>query len=479
MSLETLYAEIERGRYSWNELYDFLLRIKYDINGLRAGLNDQSVESLRQRVTFVFEGLLSLKPIEEGSIQSIVIAAKEQEIRQSLNSFIQHVQSSMGSLQPSWREGLSVKDTNSNFGIQIVQSDGSVVTSVDLLGNFQLIDSAINQLTSQFAGLLPLLRTDGGADLTHRASAVGDLVRQISGLLDEAKKLTSNAESSASAVAEKEKSTQSILTQAEAALAKLVALQQQATTDTGNVSALVEKIKAVGAGADVLEQSIAGYQAKFDAFQKQLDGRNSDFSKFQSDTKTAKEASEKRDIEIDRLARLADAMISGATTAGLAKSLEDTRKRYEERMNGARIGFYVAVVLLIASALPLAAHLLPGLFGQWIPKLDPNAEGNPYSVLGKIVLLLPATWLTAFFSKTYANFFHLEREYAHKAALAMSVDGFKRQAEKYQEEITAEVFLEIRNNPARGKAVEPASHPLYDVLSKAVAKVLQKGEDKK
>jgi hypothetical protein len=71
---------------------------------------------------------------------------------------------------------------------------------------------------------------------------------------------------------------------------------------------------------------------------------------------------------------------------------------------------------------------------------------------------------------------HLEREYAHKAALAMSVDGFKRQAPKYEEEITAEVFMEIRTNPANRAGPEPAAHPLYDVLSKVVSKVIKKEE---
>jgi hypothetical protein len=97
----------------------------------------------------------------------------------------------------------------------------------------------------------------------------------------------------------------------------------------------------------------------------------------------------------------------------------------------------------------------------------------PYAVLGKVVLLLPASWPTAFFTKSYADFFHLEREYGHKAALAMSVDGFKRQAENYQQEITAEVFMEIRSNPATKQGSDPVSHPLYDILSKTVSKVLE------
>ena len=61
----------------------------------------------------------------------------------------------------------------------------------------------------------------------------------------------------------------------------------------------------------------------------------------------------------------------------------------------------------------------------------------------------------------------------------MSVGGFKRQAEKYQEEITAEVFMEIRNNPARRNPATPASHPLYDLLAKVVGKTInQKDGDK-
>lgn len=221
-----------------------------------------------------------------------------------------------------------------------------------------------------------------------------------------------------------------------------------------------------------------GYQNKFDAFQKQLDERNSSFAKFEEETKLAREINSKRDTEIDRLIKLSDAMITGATTAGLSKSLEDTRLRYEKRMNGARTGFQWSVVLLIICAFPLAAHLLPGLFGTWVPAFDAKADGSPYAVLGKIVLLLPASWLTAFFTKSYADFFHLEREYAHKAALAMSVDGFKRQAEDYQQEITAEVFMEIRSNPAARQGPDPVSHPLYDILSKTVSKVLERKDNK-
>ena len=44
--------------------------------------------------------------------------------------------------------------------------------------------------------------------------------------------------------------------------------------------------------------------------------------------------------------------------------------------------------------------------------------------------------------------------------------------------MTTEVFMEIRTNPAAKLAPEPASHPLYDILSKTVGKVLDLGEKK-
>jgi len=474
MSIETLFDNLEKGRTTWAGLYDLLINGKYDIAGTRPSLNGQSVEILHRRITLIFEGLLALRPADSDPDQIALITGKENEIRQPLDSFITHAQSSTNSIQPHWRDEMQIRDTNNNFSVQLVQPDGAAIANFDLSGNFAQVDSSLNQLTNHLALLLPLCKTNAVGDLSKRAAELGKLVHEIESLRNQARKFSKDAESSANGAAEKDKAIQGIQAQSEALLAKIQALQQQSTTDSGSVSALVEKIKTVGANAETLEAQITGYQSKFEAFQKQLDDRNAEFSKFQENDTAAREANAKREKEIDRLTKLADTMISGATTAGLAKSLEDTRKRYEDQMNSTRKGFYFSISLLIISALPLAAQLVPGLLGQWIPALDPNAGGSPYAVLGKIILLLPATWLTAFFTKSYAELFRLEREYAHKAALAMSVDGFKRQAPQYQEEITAEVFLEIRNNPAKGEAIEPAAHPLYDVLSRAVGKVLEK-----
>jgi hypothetical protein len=477
MSIAALYTEIEQTQASWKEMYDLLLRAQYDINAPRAAINNVSVNNFHRRVEWIFELLYGLRPSSEEDVAWLALSGRSAEITPQLANFKTHAQSSLNFLRQYWRDNLSIRDANNNFSWQLFDGESNIA-NLDSSGNFAQMQSSLNQLMKLVALLLPLCKTEGVADLSARAQAMGDVIREIEGLRNEAKKLAKSAEQGAAGATEKEKATQAVLAQAEAAYAKLQAIQQQATTDSASVAALVAQIQTTGASAQTLEQQIAAYKVKFEAFQTELDDRLEQFSQFETNTKAAETENAKRAEEIDRLTKLADTMISGATTAGLSTSLEDTRKRYEDRMNGAKMGFYVAVAILIASALPLVAQLVPGLFGDWFPKPTPNQDGTPYAVLGKIFLLLPATWLTAFFTKSYAEYFHLEREYAHKAALAKSVDGFKRQAPKYEEEITAEVFMEIRTNPANRDGPEPAAHPLYDVLSKVVSTALNRGGKK-
>lgn len=473
MNFDALFSELEQARKTWMELYGFLKNGKYDLTEARPALEQQTVEDFHQRAITIFEGLFSIRPSDPHCVQAAILAGRANELRQGLQSFSQFAQSILGSFQSYSREGMRITDGNNNFAFQIFDGESNI-GSFDGSSNFSQMLPALNLLTTNLALLLPFIKTESIADLSKRANTLGDLVREAENLRSHIGQISKVVDETASLSNEKVNVFQGLIAQAEAITAKLDAVQKQATTDAANVTALVENIKQIGNNASSLDELVNGYQSKFDAFQKQLDDRHASFAKFEDETKAALAMNSTRDSEIDRLIKLSDAMITGATTAGLSKSLEDTRVRYETRMNGARRGFQWSVALLIFSAFPLAAHLLPGLFGSWIPAFDAKADGSPYAVIGKVVLLLPASWLTAFFTKSYADFFHLEREYAHKAALAMSVDGFKRQAEDYQQEITAEVFMEIRSNPAARQGPDPVSHPLYDILAKTVAKVVDR-----
>jgi uncharacterized protein YoxC len=476
MSIQSLYNELEATRVSWSSLNDLLVQGKYDFSRQRPLLEQQSMDVFRRRVDLVLESMFALRPKDDADIGYLVIGARSAELRGHVQNFLRHAESTLSQIRSQWREGASIKDGNDSFLWQLFDGTSNYA-NVDVTGNFQQMHPSLNFLVGAVGSMLALCSASSVGDLSVRAEALGSAVRDAEAFRRQAEKMAKSADSSASRASEQEKTVQGILTQAETALSKLRELQTQANTDLGAVTNLVEQIKTVGANSEKLDALVSSYMSKFEAFQKELDARNQEFQKFQTDSQRAQAENQAREKEIDRLTAHADAMISGATTAGLANSLEMTRKRYEERMNSARRGFQLSVAFLVVSAVPLAAHLLPGIFGDWFPKVAEANHTSWYGVLGKVLLMVPATWLTGFYTKSFADFFHLEREYAHKAALAMSVDGFKRQAPKYEEEITAEVFLEIRNNPAKGAKVEPASHPLYDVLSKAVDKVLKKDKE--
>jgi hypothetical protein len=89
----------------------------------------------------------------------------------------------------------------------------------------------------------------------------------------------------------------------------------------------------------------------------------------------------------------------------------------------------------------------------------------------RVILILPAAWLTKFTAARHASLFKLRENYAYKYSVAMSVDGFKRQAKGYENEIAAATFFELRFNPAekldaKGAAVEHPNPVLEWVMNK-------------
>lgn len=471
--MDELFNEVEAARNHTNELFALLTRGGIEVDRSRPILEGASLSDFRRRAELLLDVLQSLRPEPSDDVTRLALGVRLPELRTQLQAYISHATEAKTQLSANWRDSTKLAQADDNLNLHLTDASGNYA-QVDLNGHFKRMRGQVRDLYGFVGTLLPFCKANGATDLSARVEALGAVARQADALRGQAELSAKAAADHAVRVESAEKSIRDLASAAETLVAAIREAQNKANSDSGSMAALLEQIKATGAAAAALQVQIDGYRPKFDAFQAELDGRNQEFMKFQENSKLAEEKNKSREAEVDRLMKTADAMISGATTAGLANSLEQTRKRYEERMSGARIGFLVSVALLVISALPLAAHLLPGILGDWFPKTTEGVHSSWYGVLGKVLLMVPATWLTGFYTKTYADFFHLEREYAHKAALAMSVDGFKRQAPKYEEEITAEVFLEIRNNPAKGKNVEPAGHPLYDILTKMVEKVGRK-----
>lgn len=445
----------------WAELYSLLLKAKYPIDEPKPGIGNLSVKELNRIAIFVVEQLSAIPLNDTENPITLLLASRSEELRGNLKTFRKNAQAIVNAIKPQLTEGLTARDHNGNLGITIVQ-DGRDIAPHETTASFTSVFTALNTLLSF---LLPLsgVNLNGAADMLERAGMLARLIGDAKNVFEQVKEMAAGIKEIVSGAAVGLKTIQGQVATAEAAQQKLSALQQQMDKEAASVTALVEKIKAIGTSADALEQQVSSYAATFKAFQEQLDEKNKIFEQFVKNTKIATEKNAEREAEIDRLTEKADSMIRGATTAGLSKSLEDSRDTYAGRMFWSRLGFLSAIIVLAVSAIPLVADLLPGLFGSLAGKLG-NENNSILSIVAKICLLFPATWLTLFFAKSYSEFFHLEREYAHKAALAKSIEGFKREAPSFAEVITTSVFSEILSNPSVRPSPEPAQHPLYEAL---------------
>lgn len=356
-------------------------------------------------------------------------------------------------------------------------SNANAGTQLDQIGNSMtaLFDSVSTGLKFGKAKGLSLYHTYG-EQLQDLTTGARQLHAEIKALEEAVIVLHSEAKASA-------EQAQEFSTTAEEALGSIKESFADVKASQAEIDAKLATVRETTKAAASLEAQVEGYEASFDAFQKSLDERVAQHAAFEKNMAEALVTNKNRESEIDRLIAKADSMIKGATTAGLGDSLENTRKLYQKRMVGAGIGFFLSILLLAASAIPLVAHILPGLFIAWIPPavhagVTSQTENGAVllSLLGKVFLMFPATWLTQFFSKAYSEFFHLEREYAHKAALARSVEGFKKQAPKYEEEIATAVFFEVQSNPSKQKSPEAAEHPILGPLMKKFIDALPLGK---
>lgn len=377
------------------------------------------------------------------------------------------------------------KDVHNNLDSVVVYQAGSQVQSFNFGQHLDQVSSSMAALFDLTSAGLRFGKAKGLSIYHNYGEQLQDLAASIRSIYAELVTLHDNATVAVNEAKESSAQAAEVAESASAANAKTEEKLAASKEALAEVDAKLAAIRETAKAAASMQAQVDAYAASFDAFQKSLDDRVAQHNEFQKNIADALTKNENREGEIDRLIAKADSMIKGATTAGLGDSLENTRKLYEKRMFFAGLCFLGAVIALSASAIPLVAHILPGLFKAWLPSaasaapasVSTSANGDAIvSLMGKIFLMFPATWLTQFFSKAYTEFFHLEREYAHKAALARSVEGFKKQAPKYEEEITTAVFFEVQSNPSKQKAPDAAEHPILGPLMKKFVDALPLGK---
>jgi hypothetical protein len=233
-------------------------------------------------------------------------------------------------------------------------------------------------------------------------------------------------------------------------------IQNHATTSEKNLQQIgenLERSKELSAEADILKSTIESYQATFNTFQKLLDERTAQINSGKAKQDSLVAEMQEHLVEIRNIEEQSKQMLSGATIAGLAGEYGKIKDDLSKRLGGAQWAFYLSLVFLALSTIPL----LMVLFQSGAPiqsHENPNIWHLLSDILVRMVLIIPAAWLCKFSSARHAALFKLKEDYAYKYSVAASVEGFKKQAEKFSDEIAFATFQELCFNPADKMAKE-------------------------
>lgn len=428
-----------------------------------------TIAEVSARVTASLAALSRLKGAESERLD--LIAQRLPQLKAALDVLdaqSQSIQTTLGQWQ-----GATATDRNGHLNIQINQPERGT-TNYDLGSPLLIVTQQAAILLDALPYIAQVLGDESISVFTKIVRASEEQLVQARAAAEGAKKqLTAGTTAVAELTLLGEQASQ-LGKQVQEVLTSITSQKGTVETNSAEVLQKLVQVREVSKDADTLQQKVTGFASQFEAFEGQMKARLQQFSEFEIATGEGQRLNEDRERKIQELMDKADTMIRGATTAGLSKSLEDTKDFYETRLAETQKYFLWSVVALLVSALPIAAQIVPG---PWQPYFAPTLStattgATPWlAAIGKLILVIPGTWATAFFANNYAELFHLSREYAHKAALAKAIDGFKREAPEYAQEIVGSVFMEIQDNPGSRKAPPPAT-PQNPVTQKFLEKVL-------
>jgi len=474
--IEPLFGLASKVADSWTSIYSALDAGALSMDTPVPRLAGATVNEFDKRLRAVLDLVPALSKLDDAS--QVMFLPRVDAVAKHLKVANQHLTQLLAEMAP--QPGVTYKDPNGNLDTLQRLVNGSVSSNISAGGMFDQVHAALSSVFDLVGGGVKFGRGQSFSLYLAHGEQLRGLLAESRPLAAELKKLRDDAAEALRAVAEKSDEFDRLAKDAHEALESAQKDRGLVAKALDEVQAKVATVRETAQAAASLQSQVSNYEAEFDGFQKSLDTMLEQHSGFVKEMNESREKNRQREAEIDRLTEKAESMIQGATTAGLGDSLEKTRKLYADRMAGARWGFLASVALLLVCAAPLLAQLFPALFASWglqaaTPAPAATTQEAFLGLAGKLVLLFPATWLTSFCSKAYSEYFHLEREYAHKAALARSVEGFKKQAPDHEQLITAAVFWEVQLNPSKQAAPAPAEHPILGPLMKKVFDALPTG----
>jgi hypothetical protein len=313
------------------------------------------------------------------------------------------------------------------------------------------------------------------------------------------------------------KELEALATSAKAAGERIVALEAQANGEITRVAESKQKAEELIAAATASEQSalklkevVDAYSKSFATFQNDLDTRNVAFEKGKADLQTfIKDSEQQRDAlimaqterhkalsdsieikekEIEGILKRSRAVLGEATVSGLSDSFAKEMTEARDQLWWIQLLFFASVgLLLVGAAVVLDAFPWLGTVVH-IAKIETPSSGAPMAVavyllanfLRTLTFLLAPLVLLIYAARRYTELFRMKAHYTYKYTVAASLPGFKLEAPKYAEEITASAFEELLFNPGDsvGKPEDATDKGGNTFVQRLLEPIIKKAMDK-
>lgn len=151
-----------------------------------------------------------------------------------------------------------------------------------------------------------------------------------------------------------------------------------------------------------------------------------------------------------------EALLPGATSAGLASSYKTLKDRFEFPIKNYTNIFYGSMAALIFGSLIFVIDSV----ALWPPQVSlvkaAGWEEMLRTMLTRLPIVLPVIWLAVFSATRRSQYERLQQEYAHKEAFASSYESYKKQlqdlgagTETLQQELIAKAIEAIAFNASK------------------------------
>jgi|GEM_PF-3040811 len=493
----------------WNTFLDVLLAIsgpensKFELLVAIPGLDPTtSIEELGQKLSGAVALVKELSEIESALLIpdaiTTTLLARAAAVRATVEALLSQVnalpaESKIASLDPKTMAAANDQGQALNVGSSLVE----------LYTHVQSLLASVYQLRGiarvSGKGGLALELTQMQAARSAQRRALGDFKRLTRALEGQRKEL------------------EGLATSAKAAGERIVALEGQANGEIAKVAESKQKAEELIAAATASEQAatklkeaVDAYSKAFATFQSDLDARNVAFEKGKTDLQSfIKSSEEQRDAlfnaqtqrynaltesiehkekEIEGILKRSRAVLGEATVSGLSDSFAKEMTEARDQLWWIQVLFFASVVLLLLGA-AIVLDAFPWLSGLiHIAKIEAPANGAPLAVavyllanfLRTLTFLLAPLVLLIYAARRYTELFRMKAHYTYKYTVAASLPGFKLEAPKYAEEITASAFEELLFNPGDsvGKPEDGSDKGGNTFVQRLLEPIIKKAMDK-